>query len=197
MSAQFSLVNYNNSNIPEIVINQVDNYDFSTVIHFSYTTISSLSFSGSEDIVLVQNGKKFKLINSFNLPLDNKRHIFNDNGDNLNFSLEFEKLDSVGLPFSIKSKTVSKLNIDHISVDTSRFKDFIDVDSYVGETPSRDFFIFYNEGYPVLKYSYKGIVLAVKLLIKNDYGINYQPQITVQNYNNKDFLFDPSRIFAQ
>jgi len=195
--AQFSNVNYNNAATPEMVIKQIDNYDFSTVIHFSYTTISSLSFSGSEDIVLVQNGKNFKLINSFNLPLDNKKHIFNDNGDKLNFSLEFEKLDSVGLPFTIKSKSATKFNIDQIIVDSSHLSDFIDVDSYVGETPSREFFIFYNEGYPVLKYSYKGIVLAVKLLVKNDYGVYYQPQIIVQNYNNKDFLFDPSKIYAQ
>lgn len=195
--AQFSKVNYNNENFPELLINQVDQYDFSTIVHFSYKTISSLKFSGSEDIILIQNGKKLKLLNSFNLPLDNKKHIFNDYGDKLNFSLEFEKLDSVGLPFSIKSNKVNKFNFDNILVESENISNFIDVDSYVGETPSREFFIFYNEGYPVLKYTYKGILLAVKLLKKNEYGVYYQPQIIVQNYTNNDFLLDPSKVYAQ
>lgn len=195
--AQYLDVQYNNTQTPELVIKQIDNYDFSTVIHFCYTTIASLSFSGSEDIVLVQNGKNYKLINSFNLPLDNKKHMFNDNGDHLNFSLEFEKLDSIGLPFVMKSRSVSKFNIDPIKIDTNQRTHFKDVDSFVGETPSREYFVFYNEGYPVLKYSYKGMVIAVKLLITKEYGVYCQPQIIVQNYNNKDFLFDPSKIYAQ
>lgn len=195
--AQYSGVQYNNTNTPELVIKQIDNYDFSTVVHFSYTTISSLSLSGSEDIVLVQNGKNYKLINSFNLPLDNKKHMFNDTGDQLNFSLEFEKLDSISQTFVIGSRSASKFNIDQIRIDTSQCTNFKDVDSFVGETPSREYFVFYHEGYPVLKYSYKGIILAVKLLVKNEYGIYFQPQIIVQNYNNKDFLFDPSKIYAQ
>ena len=75
--AQYNKIDYDNSNYPELIIEQIDQYDYSTVIHFSYTSITSLELNGSEDIQLISNGKAKKLLNSYNLPLDEKKHLFN------------------------------------------------------------------------------------------------------------------------
>lgn len=195
--AQYNVINYNNENYPELVITQIDQYDYSTVIHFTYTSISSLYLNGAEDIQLIENGKTKKLLNSYNLPLDEKQHLFNDSGEKLNFSLEFEKLDDVKNLFSIQSASVPKFNVSDLKLDNAQKTSFIDVDSFVSQTPSREFYVFYNEGFPVLRYAYKGMVVAVKLIYEENYGKFFQPQILVQNYNKKDILVDPSKIFAQ
>ncbi len=195
--AQYNKIGYDNSNYPELIIEQIDQYDYSTVIHFSYTSITSLELNGSEDIQLISNGKAKKLLNSYNLPLDEKKHLFNDSGEKLNFSLEFEKIDNVNDAFSVQSATIKKFNLPHLKVDSSQSTEFLNVDAFISKTPSREFYIFYNEGSPVLRYAYKGMIIAIKLAIDENYGKFFQPQIFLQNYNKKDILLDPSKIYAQ
>ncbi|WP_164112225.1 MULTISPECIES: hypothetical protein [Sphingobacterium] len=194
--SQFNYLAFNNESTPELIIKQVDQYDFSTVIHFTYNTISSLRFNGSEDIKLTQAGEAKGMINSYNLPLDEKVHMFNETGEYLNFSLEFEKID-ISKPFEISSVNSRYFDFEKVSIDTAQKGVFQNVDAFVSQTPSREYYVFYHEGFPVLKYAYKGIVLAVKLQYDQNYGSFFQPQIIVQNYNKKDVLVDPSKIFAQ
>ncbi|MDR2284816.1 MAG: hypothetical protein LBE37_16500 [Sphingobacterium sp.] len=194
--SQYNYLEFKNESTPELVIKQVDQYDFSTVVHFTYNTISNLRFNGSEDIKIMQGDKPKEMITSYNLPLDEKVHMFNETGEHLNFSLEFEKID-LGMPLQISSANSKYFNFESVSIDTTQKGVFQNVDAFVSQTPSREYYVFYHEGFPVLKYAYKGIVLAVKLQYDQTYGAHFQPQIIVQNYNKKDILVDPAKIFAQ
>ncbi|MHC8950073.1 hypothetical protein [Sphingobacterium hungaricum] len=194
---QYNNIKFKNNKYPELTIKQIDQYDFSTIVHFTYSNISSLKFNGSEDLNIYENGLRKKLLNSYNLPLDEKVHIFNETGEHINFALEFEKLDSIGQDFQIISSSNKYFQFESIKIDTNIKTNFVDVESFISETPSREYYVYYHEGYPVLKYAYKGIILAIKLTSIREYGEYFQPQIMIQNYNRKDILIDPLKINAQ
>lgn len=194
---QYNHLKFENTNTPELVIKQIDQYDFSTVIHFTYNNIANVKFNGSDDIAIIQAGNKRGLLNSYNLPLDERVHMFNETGEHLNFSLEFEKVEHLDQSFSISSVNSNYFDFKGIEVDTTNPGIYQNVDAFISQTPSREYYVYFHEGHPVLKYAYQGIILAVKLQYDNTYGSFFQPQIAVQNYNRKDILIDPSKIFAQ
>src|SRR5690606_24709186 len=174
--AQFSQVAVSRTDLPGLKIVQIDQFPNSTVIHFTYRSFMEDAFNGSETIFLAEPGGKneLRLVNSYNLPLDRRIHMFgNDSGD-LNFSLEFEKL-SMTAPFDIRGGDDSLFNLYGISVDTTIKKPLMDIGEFISETPSREFYIYYHEGAPVLRFAYKGVVIAIKLIKDETYGRHFQP----------------------
>src|SRR5690606_16997960 len=71
------------------------------------------------------------------------------------------------------------------------------INDFVSATPSKEYYVVYHEGYPVLRYAYKGIVIAVKLVKDERYGKHFQPNFLIQNYSDKDILFDPQLVVGQ
>jgi len=196
--AQFSQVAVSRTDLPGLKIVQIDQFPKSTVIHFTYRSFMEDAFNGSETIFLAEPGGKneLRLVNSYNLPLDRRIHMFgNDSGD-LNFSLEFEKL-SMTAPFDIRGGDDSLFNLYGISVDTTIKKPPMDIGEFISKTPSREFYIYYHEGAPVLRFAYKGVVIAIKLIKDETYGRHFQPNFIIQNYTSKDILFEPELVVGQ
>lgn len=198
VGAQFNQVTISRTDLPGLKIVQIDQFPKSTVIHFTYSSFREESFNGSETICLTEHGsnKDLRLLNSYNLPLDRRVNMFgNDSGD-LNFSLEFEKL-SLTAPFDIKGGDQPLFNLHGVAVDTTIQQPLVDLVEFISETPSREFYILFHEGYPVLRFAYKGVVIAVKLIKDETYGRHFQPNFIIQNYTSKDILFDPEFVIGQ
>src|SRR5690606_17005402 len=88
-------------------------------------------------------------------------------------------------------------NLYGISVDTTIKKPLMDIGEFISETPSREFYIYYHEGAPVLRFAYKGVVTALKLIKDETYGLHFQPIVIIQNYTSKDILFEPELVVGR
>ena len=196
--AQFSEVAVQETDLPGLKIVQIDQFEESTVIHFTYRSFMEDSFNGSETIYLTERGNEneYRLLNSYNLPLDRRVNMFGNNTGDLNFSLEFEKI-SLATPFDINGGDHPSFNQKGITVDTTIKQPYMDLERFISKTPSREFYILFHEGSPVLRFAYKGVIIAVKLVKDETYGRHFQPHVIIQNYTTKDILFDPELIIAQ
>ena len=53
--------------------------------------------------------------------MDEKKHLFNDSSEKLNFPLEFEKIDNVNDVFSVQSATIKKFNPPHLKTEQQSY----------------------------------------------------------------------------
>lgn len=201
LSAQFRTMTIQKSDVPALKIVQIDFREFSTLIHFQYTNIESAGWACAGENFYVKDKetfKKYKLLNSINLPICDKKHLFDQANQEHNFTLEFEKIPETIGEFDIIENPEGGFNFYGVKIDTTiKTKDFLDVASFIDETPVKEYSFYYKDGQPVLYYKHKGLMIAVLLTYDNTYGKYYQANILVQNLTGKDINFDPSLITSK
>lgn len=201
LSAQFRTFSFQKSEVPELKIVQIDFREFSTLIHFQYTNIESAGWACIDENIYVmdkQSFKKYKLLNSINLPICDKKHSFDQTNQQHNFTLEFEKIPEIIDEFDIIENTEGGFNFYGVKIDTTiKTKDFLDVFSFIDETPVKEYSFYYKDGNPVLYYKHNGLMIAVLLTYDNNYGRYYQANILIQNITGREFNFNPENISAE
>ncbi len=197
LSAQFRDISVQKSDVPNLHIVEIDFAERSTFIHFSYTNDSSAWVCANDNFYIKDNStnKKYKLINSINLPICDKVHLLDNIGQVHNFSLEFEKLPDTTRSIDIIETAERGFNMYGVEINKEvKVDQFLNIDDFIAETPVKEYGIYYKDGEPVQYYKHKGIMIAVLLSTSADYGRYYQPNILIQNFTGKDINFDPSLI---
>lgn len=201
LSAQFRTFSFQKSEVPALKIVQIDFREFSTLIHFQYTNIESAGWACIDENIYVmdkQSFKRYKLLNSINLPICDKKHLFDQANQQHNFTLEFEKIPEIIGEFDIIENTEGGFNFYGVKIDTTiKTKDFLDVFSFIDETPVKEYSFYYQDGNPVLYYKHNGLMIAVLLTYDNNYGKYYQANILIQNITGREFNFNPENISAE
>jgi len=186
--------------VPNLKIIQIDNRELSTLIHFQFTNEASGWISTNEDFYLKDKStfKKYKLLNSINLPFSPNMHVLDKVGQVHNFTLEFERIpDNIG-EFDIIENAEGGFTFTGVNIDWSKKTDsYIDVSSFIEETPIKEFGSYYKDGNTVFYYKYKGITIAVMLTYANNYGKYYQASILIENLSGKDLNISPDLITAR
>lgn len=201
LSAQYRHLTIQKSEVPALKIIQVDFREFSTLIHLQYTNTELTGWTCIGENIYIKHKetfKKYKLLNSINLPLCDKKHLFDKENQIHHFTLEFEKVpESIG-EFDIIENTEGGFNFYGVRIDTTiKMSSFIDVVSLIEETPVKEYSFYYKDGNPVLYYKHKGLMIAVLLTYDNSYGKYYQANILIQNLTGREFNFNPEDITAE
>ena len=187
------------TDVPNLHIVEIDFAERSTFIHFTFTNDSSAWICANDNFYIKDNAtnKKYKLLNSINLPICDKVHLFDNIGQVHNFSLEFEKLPDTTRSIDIIETAERGFNVYGVEINKEvRVNQFLNIDDFISETPVKEYGIYYKDGEPVQYYKHKGIMIAVLLTTSSDYGRYYQPNILIQNFTGKDINFDFSSTVA-
>lgn len=204
LSAQYRTFKIQKINCHEVEIVQIDFREFSTLVHMRYVNNSAVG-----NVILIdenfyindnQANKKYKLLNSFNLPLtsNNKYAILEEMNQTINFTLEFEKLPDTAYDLDIIENLKNDgFNFVGVLINKQiKEKDFIDITSFTTLTPIKEVSYYYKDGGVVTYYQENGLKIAVSLSFDNSYGTYYQANILIQNLTGKDINFDPNNITA-
>lgn len=199
--AQYQKMTISKSDNSALKIVQIDYREFSTIVHFQYTSRGTC-YVCLNDGIFIQNDtnmeQKFHLLNSFNMPLCDNKVYLDRGGLDHNFSLEFEKIPPSVNKFSILGSPVGGANFYNIEIDTLvKENNFLDITTFVNNTPAMEYGMIYKDGSPISYYTHKGITVAVLLSVDNTYGNYYQANILIQNLSGKKFNFDPRMIQAK
>ena len=196
--SQFRNISYNKADDPNLKIIQIDFRENSTLIYFQYINNDSVTeiCAGEtfyvKDIVTL---KRYNLINSLNLPICKKAHVFDRGNQTHNFILEFEKIPSSIGEFDIIENPENGFNFYSVNIDKTKSENnLLDIASFIDETPVKEYSITYKDGKPILSYKEKGLVIAVMLTYDNNYGRYYQANLLIQNFTGKEFNFNPGLI---
>jgi hypothetical protein len=148
-----------------------------------------------------ETNKKYKLLNSFNLPLgnNNKYAVLEDLNQVINFTLEFEKVpETVHNIDLIEDLKGNGFNFFGVEINKQeKEKGFLDISSFVQSTPIKEMGFYYKDGGVVEYYKENGLRVAFSLSYDNSYGHYYQANVLVENLTGKDINFDPSDILAK
>lgn len=197
--SQYNEINFKKTDVPSLSIKQIDNYEETTVIHFQYVNSRSLGWiCANEDFYLkdTETYKKYKLLSTYNIPICDKVHVFDEVDQLHNFSLEFEKIPITVKEFDI-IETIDDggLNIYGVSIDTSfSASNYIDIEDFTSDTPVKEFGTYYIDGTPMLYYKNDGITVTAFLYFNKDYGKYYQVHFMIENLSGREFNIDPNAI---
>jgi len=199
--SQYRDISFDKTDVPYLEIVQIDFREYSTLVHFHYKNNNSGWMCTNENFYIQDKTtyKKYKLLNSINLPFCDNAHILEKADQEHNFTLEFEKVPVDIEKFDIiEAEAENGFNYYGVVVDTSKkAKDFIDVESFISSTPVKEFGYFYKDDKPVFYYNYKGVSIAIMLTYDNNYGKYYQANILIKNLSGRDLNFNPNLITAR
>jgi hypothetical protein len=199
--AQYRNLTFQDTRNPLFKIIQIDFMEYSTLIHFQYTNKEAFNFLCLDENIYIkdrQTFRKYKLINSINLPTCGKRHLFDGPNQLLNFTLEFEYFPpSIG-SFDILENNEKGINIYGVSIDTLiKSKEFLDIQSFIDETPIKEYNYYFKDGNIIQFYNSKGLFISVALYYDKNYGKYYQSNILIQNRTGKDITIYPNSVYAK
>lgn len=201
LSAQYKNITCLNSQNPELKIIQIDYTDNSTFIHFQISNQPEEPYGCAIDedcyIKDKENFKKYKLLRSINMPVasTNTMALLSKKDQHHNFSLEFEKFSKNIGSFDFIENRKPGFNISDIKVDTtSTSKSFLDIGSFISDTPMNVYGSIMDEGTPVAFYNHKGLSITVRIGSVYTYGNYYQLKILITNRTGRDILFNPGEI---
>ena len=205
LSAQYKSFEIQKSNYSEVKIVQIDFREFSTLVHMRYDNNSKVGnlIYADENFYIKDNRtkKKYKLLNSFNLPLgnNNKYAVLEETNESINFTLEFEKIpDSSEDIDIIENNKGGGFNFYGVIINKQEKENkFIDIVSFIEETPIKEMRYYYKDGGVVEYYQDNGLTIAVTLSYDFNYGKYYRANILIQNRTGKDINFHPSNITAK
>ncbi len=180
---------------------QVDQLENSTVFYFEYQNIDQRYMNVYEDIVVRDaHNRTHRLLNSYNMPLSDEDHshqlVLKPEQEH-RFALEFDRVPLDGALDIVESEGNSRaLNFYELEVDTTLTAPLINYDEWVRDYPVKEQGFYIADGETVQYISYKGLVLTAHMQETNEYGHYYTIDLDVQNYSDKDVLFDPARVKA-
>lgn len=135
-AAQYNNVTYSTSSNAKLV--QIDQYDDFSVFHFTYTSAGTEELYADMEMLISISGtsQKYRLKGAENLPTNEETHAtarFNKAGEQLNFTLMFEKLP-LDKPFSIIAKKGESgcniLNFTDVKVNMNSQTEKIDSEKF-------------------------------------------------------------------
>lgn len=195
---QYSKVEFENSNVPEIEIIQIDQYELSTMIHFIYQPKHIGMISSDENFYLksATSGKKYRLLNSINIPLGmNQFHLVSEPGKEHAFSLEFERIPDQIDMFDIIEEAERGFNWDKVKVDwKENSSPIIEIGEFIVNSPLNEINIFYQDGQPVMSKTIDGVTVAILMSGSRDYGKYYQANFLIDNLSGESINFNPRSI---
>jgi hypothetical protein len=199
-NAQYREIHVQKSNYDLLKIVQIDFRDESTLIHFTYTSSAPDEKICANESFYVQSKEttdKYKLINSINLPICDKIHMFETANQEHNFTLEFEKFPETIGEFDIIEEAESGFSFFGVVIQTeSRTAELLDVADFVNKTPMKEYGYFFKDGQTVLYCQHNGLLIGVILTVDNSYGKYFQANILVQNLTGRAINLDPGLITA-
>lgn len=185
---------------------QVDNKENSTLVYVKYTRrdegIIWMNINEKTIAKCKGSGKDYHLINSINLPIhtesENRYMMFDYIGQEHAFALEFEKLPDV-TDFSIYEdiNNADAFNFVSIQADTTKMKDFVNIDEYIANYPVKELGRYAENGTIITYIKHKGIIVSTVAQAVKQYGKYYTINVSLQNLSGRSILFDPSRIVAK
>jgi hypothetical protein len=203
IKAQYRDFTIGKANVPNLKIVQIDFRELSTLIHFQFINENSRRICVSENFYIQDKSthKKYKLLHSINLPFCPNVHVFDKKGQKHNFTLEFEKIPKNIGPFDIIEETKNGENgfcFYNVRIDTTKNTgSYIDVASFIKQTPVKEYGYYYKNGKPIYYYKYKNVVISAMLSANNTYGKYYQVNFLIQNFTGRNRDFNPNLITAE
>ena len=181
LSAQYTDIRVNS--LPQSMkIVQVDNRENSTLVFIRYTRqeegITWMNINEKTIARCKGSEKDYHLINSINLPIntesENRYMMFDRIGQEHAFALEFEKLPNI-TDFSIYEDTnnTDAFNFVGIQSDTTKMKDFVDIDEYIANYPVKELGRYAENGTIITYIKYKGIIVSTIAQAVKQYGKYY------------------------
>ncbi|MEQ5790821.1 hypothetical protein J4E06_07140 [Muricauda sp. NFXS6] len=185
---------------------QIDLTEESTLLHFTFTSPSPLQncFYVSKDIKLIDfaTKKPYRLINSYNMPLENGNEFgcLMKFGDRLNFTLEFEKVKKGFNYFHLVEKEGDKnaFNIYGVLIDKNKTMDsYMDLDDFLNQTPLLKKRYFYNDG-DIVQFASDsgGLVIAAQIEVDKTYGKYFQVDLSIKNLTGQSIEIKPADIYV-
>ena len=204
--AQYNKVNVNQKP-PMMEIIQVDNRESSTLVYIKFISPSKDYLANIEEntyITIKGNNKKYPLINSINMPIgteaEDRRIIFDYEGQEHYFALEFEKIPEVS-SFDIienASNGATAFNFYGIQIDTLSRNDFVNLDKMVEDYPiTREKGMYLKNNVLIQYVKSKGIVLTMYIQAVKQYGKYFTVNMDLQNFSGKSILFALNRVSAE
>ncbi|WP_445383643.1 hypothetical protein [Robiginitalea sp. IMCC43444] len=192
--------------VQPLEIVQIDFREESTLVHFTLTNYSALGsyYQLSRDFILSdkETNLYYKLLNSYNLPLDNVNEFgyLEDYGEELNFTLEFEKVPENLTLFDLieDREDDNSIIIRGIKIEkSSKREGFLDLNSFLNSTPLKRINYYYSEG-EIVQYQHdpKGLNLAAAIEIDKTYGKYFQVDLSIQNLTGRYITIIPEEIRA-
>lgn len=185
---------------------QIDLTEESTLLHFTFTNPSALKncFYVSKDIKLIDfaTKKPYRLINSYNMPLENSNEFgcLMKFGDRLNFTLEFEKVKKGFNYFHLIEKEGDKnaFNIYGVLIDKNKTMDsYMDLDDFLNQTTLLKKRYFYNDG-DIVQFASdsSGLVIAAQIEVDKTYGKYFQVVLSIKNLTGQSIEINPEDIYV-
>lgn len=185
---------------------QIDFSENSTLLHLTYTSPSPLKncLYISRDIKLVEIASKrsYRLINSYNIPLDNSNEFgcLMKFGDSLNFTLEFEKVKEGFNYFDLVEEEGGKnaFNIYGVLIDINKTVDsYLNLDDFLNQAPLVKERYFYNEGNRVQFASdSSGLFIAAQIELDKTYGKYFQVDFSIKNLTGHNIEIKPEDVYV-
>tara|TARA_B110000977_G_C11011457_1_gene467843 strand:- start:199 stop:1338 length:1140 start_codon:yes stop_codon:yes gene_type:complete len=202
---QYKSIKIEKNDYIENEIVQIDFREFSTLVHFKFRSNSLVGnvIYINEAFYIKDNktNKKYKLLNSYNLPLgnNNKYAVLEEEDEIIHYTLEFEKVpDSAENLDIIESLKGEAFNFYGVSINKKIKEDnFMDINTFTKETPIKEMNFYYKDGGVVEYYEENGLKIALQLSYVNNYGTYFRANILIQNLTGKDLNFNPSNISAK
>jgi hypothetical protein len=186
------------SEVPQCEIIQIGLTDSLTHIFFKYTNdreIGSWICAGENYYIKdTKTNKKYKLINSLNIPICPSSHTFNREKQVHYFSLSFEPLPKTTKEIDIIENPQGGFNVYGVSLEPTKIDSSINYVEHLEETPVKEYGSFLKDGKAVQYFIHNGFVIAMHLSIESSYGKYYTAYISIENYNDKRVDFYPENI---
>ena len=143
---QYKSIKIEKNDYIENEIVQIDFREFSTLVHFKFRSNSLVGnvIYINEAFYIKDNktNKKYKLLNSYNLPLgnNNKYAVLEEEDEIIHYTLEFEKVpDSAENLDIIESLKGEAFNFYGVSINKKIKEDnFMDINTFTKETPIKE-----------------------------------------------------------
>ena len=190
------------SSNPQCEIMHIGLTDSLTHIFFKYTTANSNTKNNSiciDDNIYIKSilsEKKYKLINSLNMPICPAYQELNDSNQIHYFSLTFQPLPiSTKQIDIIENDNINAFNFHGVSLTPNKIDSIAYLD-LLEETPVKEKGEFLKDGKIVKYFIHKGFIIGLNLTIESLYGKYYTAYISIENYtkNRRDFF--PERIIS-
>ncbi|MEJ4088462.1 hypothetical protein [Galbibacter orientalis] len=189
----------------KINVVQVDFRDYSTLVHLELINGSDIGeyFYINENFILkdIDTNKEYKLLNSFNIPLENSNTFAftKSYGEKINFTLEFEKAPSNLKKFDLieEKDSDSAFNIYGIEINKSESTDMLNLNDYIDETPIKYVGYYYKDGIQIKRFiDESGVEIALFLTLDNSYGKYLRANILIKNLSGNTVNINPENITA-
>ena len=188
----------------QMKIEQIDFYENSTIVSISYTCQEGITWMniGDKTFARTEDGKKYHLINSINLPInteaENRQMLFDFVGQKHHFALEFEKIPE-GKRFDIIENEASKegFNFYGLSIDSLKQRENINLNEFIADYPVKELVQFLQDNTLVSYIKTQGIILTLCMQAVKQYGKYYVANINLQNRTGRSILFNMNNIKAE